>query len=116
MEEQEVEVEIPPADLDAELFTGETKVRPEFDQELLEVGDEGLLELPFGVGGGQVQEVQQVGVLEHHPGIRVHLCHQWRHFWRGEDRAFKQAGAYLPIKLAAGPPSLNGQPQIKLLS
>src|ERR1039458_7477533 len=26
MEEQEVEVEIPPADLDAELFTGETKV------------------------------------------------------------------------------------------
>src|ERR1035437_9317242 len=46
MEEQEVEVEIPPTDLDAELFTGETKVRPEFDQELLEVGDEGLLGLP----------------------------------------------------------------------
>jgi len=53
MEEQEVEVEIPPADLEAQLFARETKVWPEFDQELLEVGDEGLLELPFGVGGGR---------------------------------------------------------------
>jgi hypothetical protein len=57
MEEQEVKVEIPAADLEAQLLPGEAEVRPEFDEKMLQVGDEGLLELLFGVSGGEVQEV-----------------------------------------------------------
>ena len=65
MKEEQVEEEISAADLQSEPLAHESEVRPEFQQELPQVGNECLLQLQLGMGLGQVQEVEQVCILKH---------------------------------------------------
>ena len=51
VEEQQVEGEVPPADLDRVLAADEAEVAAEFDQELLELLDQATLQVGLGVPG-----------------------------------------------------------------
>lgn len=72
--EQEVEAEVLAADLQEVLLADEGEVAAQFNEEAFEIGDEGVLEVRFGMGFRQVEKVHEVGVFEDAGSVRVQLC------------------------------------------
>ena len=64
VEEEQVEGEVPPADLERVLAADEAEVAAELDQELLELLDQAALQVGLGVAGRQVEELDEIAVLE----------------------------------------------------
>ena len=64
MEKQQVNVIVVPAHLDALLPAHEGEVAAQFQNESLQLGQDGLFQVFFGEAIFQVQEVQQVGVFQ----------------------------------------------------
>jgi len=62
VEEQQVDVEVVAVDLEVVLPANEREAVAELEQERLEPRDQGVLEVAFGGGLGEVEEVQDVGV------------------------------------------------------
>lgn len=72
MVEKEVEVEILVANLEMHLASDKRKAGSQLQKELLDVVNEGLLDLGFAAGIGGAEEVEQVGVFENLDGeVRV---------------------------------------------
>jgi len=69
VEEEQVEGEIPPADLDRVLAADVTEIAPELDQELLELLDQGPLQIDLGMLGRKVEELDKIGIPEDRCGI-----------------------------------------------
>ena len=61
VEEEQVEGEVPPADLERVLAADEAEVAAEFDQELLAVARPGPLQVGLGVPRRKVEELDEVG-------------------------------------------------------
>ena len=100
--------EVAAADLDGELGADEAEVAAELDQEVAELGDQRPVQIGLGVAGGQVEELDDVGVLEDRQGVGMGLSHHWRDHWRVQDGPLEQGGAELPFQLSAGPSFLSG--------
>ncbi len=64
MVEEQIEIEVWSPDLQMDLSADEGEARAEFQQEALDVVDQGLLDLPLAARVGGAEEVEQVGVLE----------------------------------------------------
>ena len=64
MVEKQIETEIFSAHLQKILFPDEGKVAAQLDEKLPEIGDQSALEVGFGMGFGQVEKIEEVGVLE----------------------------------------------------
>ena len=64
VEEEQVEGEVPPADLDRVLAADEAEVAAKFDQELLELLDQAPLQVGLGMPGRKVKELDEIAVLE----------------------------------------------------
>ena len=64
MVKQQVKAEVPTTDLQEILFASESEIAAQFDEEAFEIGDEGALEVGFGMDIRQVEKVQQVSVFE----------------------------------------------------
>jgi len=62
VEEQQVDVEVVAVDFEVVLPADEREAVAELEQERLEPRDQGVLEVTFGGGLGEVEEVQDVGV------------------------------------------------------
>ena len=60
VEEQQVEGEIPPADLERVLAADEAEVAAQLDQELLELLDQAALQVGLGMRGRKVEELDEV--------------------------------------------------------
>lgn len=65
MVEQQVGVVVAVSHLQQDLAADERESGAQFQQERLQVIDQGLFDLPLGARGGGAQEVEQVRVLEH---------------------------------------------------
>jgi hypothetical protein len=68
MVEKEVEVEILVANLEMHLPTDKGETRSQLQKELLDMVDEGLLDLGLAAGIGGAEEVEKVGVFENLDG------------------------------------------------
>ena len=71
VEEQQVEGEIPPADLDRVLAADEAEIAAQLEKELLELLDQAMLQVGLGVAGRKVNELDEIGVLEDGGGVGV---------------------------------------------
>ncbi len=69
VEEEQVKGEIPPADLDRVLAADVAEIAAELDQELLELLDQGPLQVGLGMLGRKVQELHEIGILEDRRGV-----------------------------------------------
>lgn len=76
MKEQQVECEVPAANLHGVLRTDETEVAAEFDQKRLEPREQPAMQVRLAVFIGQIQEFDHVGVLEDAGGGAVILSHR----------------------------------------
>jgi predicted nuclease of restriction endonuclease-like (RecB) superfamily len=74
--EEQVDKEAAVADLQAVALADEGEGAAELQQELAQVGQQRPLQIRFRVGGGEVQEINQVGVPEHRAGVGVPLSHR----------------------------------------
>ena len=64
MVKKQVEAEIGAAHLQQVLLAHETEVAAQFGQKLLQIGDQGLLEVVLGMNFRQIEKLQQITVLE----------------------------------------------------
>ncbi len=64
VEEEQVQREIPPADLDRVPAADEAEVATQLQQELLELLHQAALQVGLGVAGRKVNEFNEIGVLE----------------------------------------------------
>jgi len=72
MVEKEVEVEIRVANLEMNLASDKRKTGSQLQKELLDVVNEGLLDLGFAAGIGGAEKIEKVGVFENLDGeVRV---------------------------------------------
>ena len=74
VEEQQIESEIPSADLERVLGADEAEVPPELDEELLELLDQAAMQVGLGVGRGQVEELDQIGVFKDRGCVGMQFC------------------------------------------
>ena len=74
MEEQQIEREIPPADLERELGADEAEVAAQLDEEVAELEEQTLMEIRLAVAGREAEEFEEVAVLEDGEGLWVDLC------------------------------------------
>ncbi len=78
-------------------------VTAQFDQKLLELLQQALVQISLGVALRQVQKFDQVAVLEHAQSIGMHLRQHCPHFCRTEHHALKQGCFELAHPKQAGP-------------
>ena len=64
VEEQQIEEEIPVANLHLKLLADKAEITPEFEQEVFEMPDQPPLQVSFAVGFRKVEEFDQVTVFE----------------------------------------------------
>ena len=76
MKEQQVEGEVPAANLHGVLRTDVTEVAAELDQERLEPCEQAAMQVRLAVFVGQIQELDHVGVLEDAGGAAMTLSHR----------------------------------------
>jgi hypothetical protein len=114
MKEEEVEEKIATADLQTEALGHEGEVRAELQQELPQVGNQGLLQLQLGMGLGQVEELEQVDVFKNLMRKGMQLSRRRRDNWRREDDAFEPCAGKLPFQLAPAPPFLDRKAHVIL--
>src|ERR1700685_40324 len=60
VEEQQVDLEIRPANLDGIMAADKTEIATEFDEEVLQLRDESVVEIRFRMVFGKVQELDEV--------------------------------------------------------
>ena len=76
MEEEQIDLVVALVDGDALLAGEEGEVAAELDDEALELGEDGRLQILLGVGVGQPEEVQDVRVTEGQVGRQSPLVAQ----------------------------------------
>ena len=64
IEKQQVDFKVPSTDLNSVVAADETEVAAKFDQELLQLFEQGALQVGLGVPRGQVEEFKKVAVFE----------------------------------------------------
>src|SRR6266568_4771132 len=113
VEEKQINCKITAAHLQGEFRSHEAEIPPEFSQKLLQLEQQGAMEIFLGMRYRQIQELEHVGIFEDAQRLGMSLCHRWRHFWRTEDGSFKQGRFQLPFKFALAPPFLCGEANIE---
>lgn len=71
VEEEQVEAEIASADLDEVFAADVTEVASEFDEELAELFNEGVVKVAFAVRSREVEEIEEVDILKDAGGIGI---------------------------------------------
>ena len=94
VEEQQVDVEVVPIDLEVVLPADEGEAVAKLEQERLEPRDQGILQVSFIVGLGEVEEVQDVGVAGELLGeLRCRRREARPGSWRVQRRLCGEAGS-----------------------
>jgi hypothetical protein len=114
VEQQQVHPVPLAADADALLAGDEGEARPQFQQELLQVTDQGLFQVSLAVLVLEVEELEQVGVADGlldgdgvlGPGLLPPAEHGF--LVAGQGRALVELRADLPVELAHGPGPADG--------
>jgi hypothetical protein len=74
IEEKQIQREISPANLDRVLAAEVAEIAAELDQELLELLDQSLLQVDFGMRGWQVEELNEMRIFEDRCGVWMQIC------------------------------------------
>src|SRR6266545_3069275 len=78
MKKQQIECEVPPANLHGVFRSDETEVAPEFDEKVPEPHQQSAMQVVFCVGNRQVEKLDKICVLEDAAGRgTVNLSHHW---------------------------------------
>jgi hypothetical protein len=113
VEQEQVDEEVLPPHLDAELLAHEAEVASELEQELLEVRHEGSLEIALRVVVRQVEEVEEVAVLEDRRDVRVACPERGRERGLADQGPLEERPRDLAFELPARPALLRGEPQVE---
>ena len=97
VEEQQVEGEIATANLHGELGADEAEITAQLDQEVLQLEQKAPVQVGLGVLGGQVEELDQVGVLENRQGLGMGLPYHLGSLGWVKHRAFEQRALELAL-------------------
>ena len=76
MEEEEVEREILPADLDGILGADKAEIAAQLGEESAQVAEQCPVQVGLGMGIGEAEEFQRVGILENVHCLRMQFSHQ----------------------------------------
>lgn len=90
VEKEEVDGEIAPANLHRIFRADKTEVTAQFAKEIFQPGDEAKMKLCLGMRGGQLEKLDDVGILEYLGGFGMGLSQRSRDFWRREDGASEE--------------------------
>ena len=76
IEEEQIQGEVPAADLEQVLAADEAEVSSQLDEELFEILNQSPFQVLLPIGPGQVEEFDQVAIFEDRPCPRMQFCQQ----------------------------------------
>ena len=69
MEEEQVDLKIVATDLNWVMAADKTEIAPKLNEKILEVRDQGIVQIGFGVTPGQVEKFDEIAVFEDRCGV-----------------------------------------------
>ena len=77
MKKEQVDLKIAAANLHGIMTADKAEITTEFDEEILQLCDEAIVEIGFGMVFGKIEKLDKIAVLKDRCGFGVKFSHRW---------------------------------------